>query len=185
MYGVDFDARRMEVRGEVSDSMASFIIRNLLKMSETSRDPIEIYMSSPGGSAYAGFAIYDAIIACICDVHIIASGEIMSAAFVIFLSGDKRLAAPHTSFMMHSVSYAAEGTAKDHEVEFIEGKRINNAFLDIAANRTKRNKKWWYRSVLAHNKFFNVQEAAEVGILNSGISSKKKATKKVVKKGKK
>jgi ATP-dependent Clp protease, protease subunit len=179
--GVDFEARRIELRGEVCDAMASFIVRNLLKMSEMSNEPIEIYMSSPGGSAYAGFAIYDAIMACPCDVHIIASGEIMSAAFLIFLAGDKRIAAKHTIFMMHSVSYGVEGTTKEHEIQVNEGKRINTAFLDIAASRTRRNRRWWYRSVLSHDKFFNVEEAIAVGIVNADPSIKKKQ-KKVTKK---
>jgi ATP-dependent Clp protease protease subunit len=191
--GVDFDARRIEIRGEVNDGMSSFVCRNLLKMSEMSNDPIEIYLSSPGGDAYEGLAIYDACLACLCDIHMIASGKIMSAGFVIYLAGDKRVAAPHTSFMMHSVSYTAEGTAKDHEVEFNEGKRLNNAFLDIAAKRTKRNRKWWHRSVLSHNKFFNVIEATEVGIINAQPvvkprvvkKVKKKVIKKVAKKGRK
>lgn len=189
--GIDLEARRIELRGEVCDAMASFIVRNLLKMSEQGPEPIEIYLSSPGGSAYAGLAIYDAIMACPCDVHIIASGEIMSAAFLIYLAGDKRIAAKHTIFMMHSVSYGVEGTTKEHEIQVNEGKRINNAFLDIAASRTRRNRKWWYRSVLSHDKFFNVEEAAAVGIINAGTlkkpepKPKKVVAKKVVKKGKK
>lgn len=188
--GIDFESRRIELRGEVGEAMASYVTRALLKMSEMSEEPIELYLSSYGGDANEGLAIYDAIRACPCDVHIIVSGKIMSAAFVILLAGDQRVAAKHTSFMMHSVSYGSDGTAKEHEISLNEGKRINNIFLDIATERTKRNRKWWYRSVLNHDKYFTVEEAIEIGILTSKpkpkVPVKKPVTKKkVVKKGKK
>lgn len=186
--GVDFENRRIEIRGEVGEPMASYVTRALLKMSEKSLEPIELYLSSYGGDVYEGLAVYDALLACPCDIHMVASGKIMSAGFIIFLGGDKRTAAPHTSFMAHSVSYSAEGTAKDHEIQVNEGKRINAIFTDIAAKRTKRDKKWWARSALTHDRFFGVDEAKQLGIINvQTLPENKKpvAKKKVVKKGKK
>lgn len=181
--GIDLENRRIEVRGEVGDGLASFITRNLIKMSSLSNEPIELYLSSPGGDAYEGLAIFDAIVACPCDVHVIASGKIMSAGFIIFLAGDKRLAAKHTRFMMHSVSYSSDGIAKDHEIQVNEAKMINSAFLDIMASRTKRNKKWWHRSILSHDRYFNTEEATSLGIINtSTLPAKPKPVKKVVKK---
>lgn len=180
--GVDLESRRIEFRGEVNEAMSSVIIRSLLKLSEKSHDPIEIYLSSPGGDVYEGLAIYDAIMACPCDVHIIASGKIMSAAFIIFLAGDIRIAAPHTTFMMHSVSYdPGNGIVKSHEIQVNEGKRVNNVFLDIMAARTNKNKKFWYRTILNVDKYLNVADAIEVGIIKP-IQASKKVNKKVVKK---
>lgn len=172
--GVDFENRRIEIRGEVGEAMASYVTRNLLKMSEHSSEPIELYISSPGGDAYEGLAIFDAIVACPCDVHIIASGKIMSAGFMIFLAGDKRVAAKHTRFMMHSVSYSADGVAKDHEVQVNEAKAINNAFLDIMASRTKKPRKFWYRKMLTSDYYMNVEEATQVGVINCNILMKDK-----------
>lgn len=184
--GIDLENRRIEMRGEVGDSMASYVTRNLLKMSQLSQEPIEIYISSPGGSVSAGLAIYDAIRACPCDVHMIASGEIMSMGFIIFLAGDKRIAAPHTRFMMHSISYGTEGITKDHEIQVNEAKSMNNANLEIMAKRTKRDKKWWARTILSHDKFMGTEEAMALGVVNASSSpvvvAKPKVVKKVVKK---
>ena len=164
--GIDLETRRIEIRGEVNDAFASKITRALIKLSEISEDPIELYLSSEGGEVYAGVAIYDAIRACVCDVNIIASGQIMSAAFIIYLAGDQRTAAPHTSFMMHSVSYGAEGPVKDHEIQVIEAKAMNNKFLDICAERTKPNKRFWYRHFInGRDKYFDVTQAKELGII--------------------
>lgn len=179
--GVDLESRRIEYRGEVNELMSSIITRALLKLSEKSSDPIEFYFSSSGGDVYEGLAVYDAIMACPCDVHIIASGKIMSAGFIIFLAGDVRIAAPHTTFMMHSVSYdPGNGIVKSHEVQVNEGKRINNVFLDIMAARTNRNKKFWYRTILNQDKYLNLQDATEVGIIK--LQQVKKPIKKAIKK---
>lgn len=181
--GVDMEARRIECRGAVSPEMASYITRNLLKMSQISEEPIELYFSSPGGEVHSGMAIYDAIVACPAPVHIIASGEIMSMGFIIFLAGDKRVAAKHTRFMMHSISYGIEGITKDHEVQVNEAKTINNALLEIMGKRTKRDKKFWYRSVLSHDKYMGTEEAIQLGVVNTqALPEKKKPVKKVVKK---
>lgn len=185
--GIDLATRTIEIRADVSEGMGSYITRALLKMSQMSNDPIDLYLSSPGGDAYEGFAIYDAIVACPCEVRVIASGKIMSAAFLIILAGDVRVAAKNTTFMMHSVSYdPGDGKTKDHEVNVNEAKRINNAFLDIAAERTRRNRKWWARAILNQDRYFNAAEALELGVLTPAKSVvKSRITKKVSKKARK
>lgn len=183
MSGVDVEARKIEIRSEVNEVLASIITRAVLKMESVSDEPIQIHLSSFGGDAYESLAVYDLLRNSSCDIHIVASGKIMSAAFIIFLAGDVRKALPHTTFMMHSASYGAEGTVKNHEVQVNEGKRLNNLFLDIAAQRTKRPKKWWYRKILNTDYYLNAEEAKEIGLLTSGpVVQKPKVTKKVVKK---
>lgn len=185
MSGVDIEARRIEIRSEVNEVLASIITRAVLKMESESLEPIIIHLSSFGGDAYESLAVYDLFRNSPCDIHVIASGKIMSAAFVIFLGGDIRTALPNTTFMMHSASYGAEGTVKNHEVQVNEGKRLNNLFLDIASQRTKRPKKFWYRKILNTDYYLNAEEAKEVGLLTGPSTQKPKVTKKVVKKVKK
>lgn len=169
MTGVDIENRRIEIRSEVNEAMASVIVRSLLKMSSINLEPIQIYLSSFGGDAYEGLAIYDALRACPCDIHIIASGKIMSAAFLVFLAGDVREASPSTTFMMHSASYVSDGIVKNHEVQVNEGKRLNNMFLEIAQQRTKQNKKFWYRKILNQDYYFGVDEATQIGVLYTPV----------------
>lgn len=184
--GVDFENRKIQINHEVDENMASFIIRALIKLSELSNDPIELHFTSPGGEVYHGLAIYDAIRACPCDVHIIASGYAMSCGFIIFLAGDRRSALPNTRFMMHSVRFASdESNVKSQEISVSEAKQINELFLDIMTERTKRPKTWWRRMVVSHDKYFNVTEAKEIGLLtNAPVETlvKKKEKKNVKRK---
>lgn len=179
--GIDLDSRRIQLDMDVSDVMASLTIRALLKMSDISKDPIEIYLSSYGGEAYSGLAIYDAIRACPCDIIIKASGKIMSAATLIFLAADTRIAAKHTTFMFHSVSSGTEGKVKDQEIDVQEGKRINNIMLDILAERTKMKKNWWYRKILSHDIYLDAVQAKEYGIISSNEKGVKKNVRPVKK----
>lgn len=181
--GIDLESRRIQLDMEVSDVMASLVIRALLKMGDISNEPIEIYLSSYGGEIYSGLAIYDAIRASPCDVVIYANGKIMSAGTIIYLAGDVRIAAKHTTFMMHSASSGAEGKIKDMEIDVQEGKRLNGVILDILAERTKMKKNWWYRKILSHDSYFDVNQAKEWGLISQekGVSKNVRATKKSTK----
>lgn len=163
--GIDLDSRRIQLDMDVSDVMASLIIRALLKMTDISHEPIEIYLSSYGGEAYAGLAIYDAIRACPCTIIIHANGKLMSMAPIIYLAADVRVAAKHTTFMLHSVSSGTEGKIKDQEIDVQSGKRINETMLNILAERTKMKKNWWYRKILSHDFYFDLNQAKEFGFI--------------------
>lgn len=175
--GVDFESRRLDVIGDVCEAMEAIIVRALLKMSEINKNPIEIYLSSYGGDAYSGLAIYDAIRACECEVRILAKGKIMSAGSIIFLAGDVRLAAPSTRFMIHSISGGSEGKLKDMAVDLEEAKFINNRMIEIYAERTKmKNPKFWQKKLAAHDCYFGLTEASDFGMLKtSGQDSRKRA----------
>lgn len=176
--GVDLESRRLHLDMEVDSTMATLVIRSLVKMSEVSNEPIEMYFSSYGGDAYACLSIYDAIRACPAPITIFASGKIMSAGAIIFLASDRRFAAPNTTFMIHSVSSGTEGTIKDQEIDVAEGKRLNNIMLNILAERTKMNLKWWSKQILSHDKYLDVETASQYGIVGSVV---KKLEKVVVK----
>lgn len=164
--GMDISSRRMEIRGYVGEAMASFIIRGLHVLSNISTEPIHIYFGSGGGEVYEGFAIYDAIRECPCEVHIHASGQIFSMGFIIYLAGDKRYASPLTTFMIHTPRGPIDGNVKNKEIQVVEEKRLSGLFLEILAARTKKPKNWWYRSITFVDKYFDLAEAKDAGIVN-------------------
>lgn len=174
MSGIDMESRRIDIVGEVCEVMEALIVRALLKMSEISKEPIEMYLSTYGGDAYSGLAIYDAIRACECAVSIFAKGKIMSAGTIIFLAGDIRVAAPNTRFMIHSVSGGTEGKARDMAVDVEEAKYINNKMIEIYTERTKmKNPKFWQKKLAAHDHYFSLQEAIAYGMIKESTTEKK------------
>lgn len=164
-YGIDLVNRQIHVDADVNEHMATIIIRAILRLNEISNEPIEIFISTYGGDAYAGLAIYDAIRMSPSDIIIHATGKIMSAGVVVFLAGDYRIASLNTTFMMHSVSSQTSGKVRDQEIDVLEGKRLNNLFLDLLSQRTKMTKKWWYRQILSHDKYMDTKNAFEYGLI--------------------
>lgn len=179
--GIDLESRRIQLDMDVSDVMCSLVLRALLKMADISHEPIEIYLSSYGGEIYSALSIYDAIRACPCDVYIYANSKIMSAGTIIYLAGDVRIAAKHTTFMLHSASSGVEGKIKDLEIDVQEGKRLNNVMLELLAERTKMKKNWWYRKILSHDTYFDVNQAREYGLISNekGAHKNVRTTKKL------
>lgn len=175
--GIDIEARRIHVNLHVDEAMMSIVLRGLIKMSDISNDPIELHLSSYGGDIYDGLAIYDAIMSCPCDVVIRATGKIMSAGLLIFLAGDYRVASEHTTFMAHAVSSGIEGKVRDVEIGVNEMKRLNKLMMNILSQRTKRPVAFWEKISLSHDKYFDLTEAKEVGIITN-INTVKKNLKK-------
>ncbi len=76
---------------EVEEEIANVIVAQLLLLEGDDPDAdVSLYVNSPGGSAYAGMAIYDAMQHIRPDVRTICFGMGMSAAAMIVAGGARR-----------------------------------------------------------------------------------------------
>lgn len=94
------------------------------------RHPIKLYVSSYGGSVYDGLGLIGIIRSSKTPVHTYAVGKVMSMGFVLAISGHKRFAYPHTSYMFHSLSSFSFGKFMEL-VECVEEDRRLQAKLDL------------------------------------------------------
>src|ERR671936_1999694 len=104
---------------EVDDHIANLITAQLLFLeAEDPEKDISLYVNSPGGSAYAGMAIYDTIQFVKPDVRTICVGMGMSAAAMILCGGapGKRSALPNSKIMIHQGSAGFRGTPADIQI---------------------------------------------------------------------
>ena len=85
----------------VDEAMAERAIKGLHILDKMNNNPITIELNTFGGSVVQGFAIYDSIKSCASQVHIIAKGDCSSMGTIIFQAGDKRILAPHVTYMIH------------------------------------------------------------------------------------
>jgi ATP-dependent Clp protease, protease subunit len=86
-----------------------------------SEDPdkdISLYINSPGGSVYAGMAIYDTMQFIKPDVSTICCGIAMSMGALLLAGGakGKRMALPNSKILIHQVSAGFQGQATDIEI---------------------------------------------------------------------
>ena len=104
---------------EVEDAVANLITAQLLFLEAEDPDKdISLYINSPGGSAYAGMAIYDTMQYVKPDVRTICLGMGMSAAAMILAGGaaGKRFCLPNAKVMIHQGSAGFRGTPGDIQI---------------------------------------------------------------------
>lgn len=177
--GIDLQKRTLEINGDVNESMASFVLRSIIRLNSINHDPIVIYFSSSGGSVYDGFSIYDVLRDSPSPIVMVANGKIASMGIVIFLAGTERMALPNTRFMIHSVSHETGGTVKDTLIDVNEAKTVNDRMFNILAERTKLSRKSLTQNT-SHDVWFDVEKAEKWGLLTTKkpIKKKRKSTKR-------
>ena len=103
----------------VDDQIANLIVAQLLHLeSEDPDKDISLYINSPGGSVYAGLAIYDTMQFIKPDVSTICVGIAMSMGALLLAGGaaGKRMALPNAKILIHQVSSGFSGQATDIEI---------------------------------------------------------------------
>ncbi|NJO03308.1 MAG: ATP-dependent Clp protease proteolytic subunit, partial [Bacteroidia bacterium] len=74
----------------INDAVANLIVAQLLYLNSVdSRQPINLYINSPGGSVYAGLAIYDTMQMIDAPVSTVAVGISASMGTALLTSGAK------------------------------------------------------------------------------------------------
>jgi ATP-dependent Clp protease protease subunit len=113
----------------IGDEIANLVVAQLLHLeSEDPDKDISIYINTPGGSVYAGLAIYDTIQFIKPDVQTTCVGIAASMGALLLASGaqGKRTALPNAKVLIHQVSGGFEGQAADIEIharEIIDTRR--------------------------------------------------------------
>jgi ATP-dependent Clp protease, protease subunit len=103
----------------VTDEIANLIVAQLLHLqAEDPEKDISLYINSPGGSVYAGLAIYDTMQYIKPDVSTICVGIAMSMGALLLSGGahGKRMSLPNSKILIHQVSSGFQGQASDIEI---------------------------------------------------------------------
>ena len=123
----------------IYEDVANIIMGQLLflESSNPNRD-IQIYINSPGGSVYAGLAIYDTMQYISSDVATICTGMAASMGAVLMCAGEKgkRTALPHSRIMIHQPLGGAQGQASDIEITYKEISKLKKELYSIIARHS-------------------------------------------------
>lgn len=135
------DTRTLLLSGPVNDRMLKDATVRCLAME--ARDPkrvITVLINSPGGSADAGFAIYDLLRFLRPPVQTVVNGLCASAGILIQLAAEKkrRFSLPESRFMIHQPSTMGRGTASDLDITAREILKMRDRYNKIIAEATGR-----------------------------------------------
>ncbi len=123
----------------ISEDIANLIVAQLIHLeSEDPDKDISMYINSPGGSVYAGLAIYDTMQYIKPDVQTICVGVAMSMGALLLGGGaaEKRMATPNSKILIHQVSGGFQGQATDIEIHAKEIIDVRRRLDEIIAKHT-------------------------------------------------
>ena len=158
----------------VDDQIANLIIAQLIHLeSEDPDKDISLYINSPGGSVYAGLAIYDTMQYIKPDVQTICVGIAMSMGALLLAGGakGKRMALPNSKILIHQVSGGFQGQGTDIEIQAREVINLKRRMEEIIAEHTGKPLEEVSRD-MERDYFMTSQEAQEYGIIDTVVSSR-------------
>lgn len=129
-----FDARTLLFSGPVDDKMLKDATVRCLAMEAKDPDaPITVFINSPGGSADAGFAIYDFLRFIRPPITTVVNGLCASAGILIHLAGESRYCMRESRFMIHQPSTMGRGQASDLDITAKEILKLRDRYNRIIA----------------------------------------------------
>lgn len=156
---------------EVDDYVANIIVAQFLFLEKEDPDKdIEFYINSPGGSVYAGLAIYDTMQLIKPQVATTCVGMAASMGAVLLAGGaeGKRSCLPNSRVMIHQVSSGFRGTAADINVQVAETNKIMDTLMQIMAKHTKKPEEQ-IRKDVDRDYWMSSDEAAAYGIIDQVV----------------
>ena len=123
----------------IDDTVSNLIIAQLLFLeAENPEKDISLYINSPGGSIYAGLAIYDTMQFIRPDVATICYGIAMSMGSMLLAGGapGKRMALPNSRILIHQPSGGFQGQSTDVEIHAREILALRARVDEIYAQHT-------------------------------------------------
>jgi ATP-dependent Clp protease, protease subunit len=158
----------------VNDAVANSIIAQLLFLqADDDEKEIFLYVNSPGGSVYAGLAIYDTIKYMRAPVNTICMGLAASMGAFLLAAGTKgkRSALPNARIMIHQPSGGAGGTAADIEIAAQEILYIRERLNTIMAENSGRTVDEIAKAV-ERDRWMSAEEAKEFGLIDRVVARK-------------
>ncbi len=156
----------------IDDAVANSIVAQLLFLdAEDSEKDIQLYINSPGGSVYAGMAIYDTIQQIRPNVVTICFGLAASMGAFLLTAGTKgkRMSLPDSRIMIHQPLGGAQGQAIDIEIQareilYIKGK-LNQLLSEHTGQPLER-----IEADTERDFFMSAEEAKTYGLIDQVIS---------------
>ena len=158
---------------QVDDDMANRICAELVLLaSEDEKRDISIYINSPGGSVYAGMAIYDVMQYVPNDIATYAMGMAASMGQFLLTAGTrgKRYALPHAQVLMHQPSGGIGGTESDIRIQAEQMRHIKRTLFERTAFHTGKSMEEIERDA-DRDRWFTAEAARDYGFVDHVIHS--------------
>jgi len=167
-----FKSRTVLITGGIDDKLANRVTTQLIALSEESDDPINVFISSPGGHVESGDMVHDMIKFIKPEVRCIGSGWVASAGALIFVGAKKenRFCLPNTRFLLHEPRGGVGGSVSDIQIQAEQIRIMRERFHHIFAEATGQTAEKIAKDT-ERDFWLNTDEALEYGLLGKVIRS--------------
>ena len=158
----------------IDDNIANLVIAQLLFLeAENPEKDISLYINSPGGSVYAGLAIYDTMQYIKPDVQTICVGQAASMGAVLLAAGTagKRFALPNSRILIHQGSAGFHGQPTDIEIQAREVISLKRLMEEIMAKHTGQDLEKVAKD-MDRDYYKTAEEARDYGIIDTVVMSR-------------
>ncbi|MCY4572973.1 MAG: ATP-dependent Clp protease proteolytic subunit [Gemmatimonadetes bacterium] len=152
----------------IDDNVANIIVAQLLFLDADDPDrDVYLYINSPGGSVYAGLAIYDTMNHLRAPVSTFCVGMAASMGALLLAAGDKgkRNALPNARIMLHQPSSGYQGTAADIEIAAKEilgtRERLNRILAETTGQKLGK-----INADVDRDRWMSAEEAVKYGLVD-------------------
>lgn len=152
----------------IDDTVANLIVAQLLYLNSVDqKSQINLYINSPGGSVYAGLAIYDTMQMIQAPVSTVAVGVSASMGTALLTSGatGKRFALPHATIHMHPTGGGSKGYTEDVRIATREQERIQTQLFHLIGRHSGHSWKE-IEDYFLRDKFMSAPEARDFGLID-------------------
>lgn len=167
-----FQSRNVIVAGQIDDKIAQRTVTHLLALAEESDDPINMFISSPGGHVESGDMVHDVIGFIKPTVRTIGTGWVASAGALIYVGAkpENRYCLPNTRFLLHQPSGGIGGQVSDMMIQ-AEQLRIMRERFDTLFSKATGQTPEKIAADTARDFWMTAQEAIDYGLAGKIISS--------------
>jgi ATP-dependent Clp protease protease subunit len=158
----------------IDDEIANLTIAELLHLESDDPDKdISIYINCPGGSVYAGLAIYDTMQFVKPAIATISVGIAMSMGALLLAAGanGKRMALPNAKILIHQLWGGFEGQASDIEIHAREAIAVKRRMEEIIAQHSGQPLEKVSED-MERDYFMTAAEAIEYGLIDKVLASR-------------
>jgi ATP-dependent Clp protease, protease subunit len=152
----------------INDSVANLVVAQLLYLNSLDqKQPINLYINSPGGEVYSGLAIYDTMQMIQAPVSTVAVGITASMGTALLCAGanGKRYSLPHATIHMHPTGGGAKGYTEDVRIATREQERLQAQLFHLMGKHSGHTGQE-LENFFLRDRYMSAPEAKEYGLID-------------------
>ena len=168
-------ARTIIISQQINAELTAKVLNQLVLLEqEDSKAAITVFINSPGGEIFSGFAIFDMLRFIECPVTTVVTGFAASMGSILLLAADegRRFAMPQAKIMIHQpMLMGYQGRAADCEIQAREILKTRDHIINLYTEKTGRDYEE-IKQAIDRDNWFTTEEALEFGLLDKMVQSR-------------